>query len=110
MFIPQDEIELKVLGHRRAKLARMLSGASALFAAGGTRPRNYAAAIYPYRAASHFLWVVGLQLRDAYVLLRDGDAILFVDPPGSDDVIWHGPVPSLTDLGKATGLSVRPME
>lgn len=78
--------------------------------AGGDRSRNYPANVYPYRADSHFLYLVGAALQDAAVLVRDGSTELFVVPPADDDALWHGATPSMDDIGKATGVSrVRPL-
>src|SRR4051794_10274455 len=58
---------------RRDRLAAALGARPALIVAGGARPRNYAANVYPYRAASHFLYLFGLPLRGG-AGLYDGEA------------------------------------
>ena len=44
---------------RRNALAERLGDAAALVFAGGLRARNYPANVFPYRADSHFLYLVG---------------------------------------------------
>jgi Xaa-Pro aminopeptidase len=92
---------------RRAALAAQLGNRPALIAAGLPRRRNYAANVYPFRASSHFLYLVGLPLPGA-VALYDGAAwTLYVPDPGPDDALWEGPAPSCGDIAAVTGCAVR---
>ena len=76
---------------RRARLAERLVGRPALIAAGVSRGRNYAANPYPFRAASHFLYLFGLPLRGAFGHF-DGERWAVYSPaPEPDDPLWHGP-------------------
>jgi Xaa-Pro aminopeptidase len=93
---------------RRAALAQQLEG-PALIAAGGARPRNYAANTYPYRASSHFLYLFGLPLRDAMALHDGGDWTLYLPERGPDDALWEGPLPSFEDIAAAPRCRVRPL-
>ncbi len=94
---------------RREKLARALGDRRALFFAGQAPPRNYADAPYPFRASSHFLYFVGLGIEHA-VLSVHGDAhVLYVEPPGPSDALWHGPVPGPAAIADAVGCEVRPL-
>jgi Xaa-Pro aminopeptidase len=95
------------LRERRDRLGRALAGAPALIAAGAPSPRQYAANSWPFRAASHFLYLTGAHLPAAYVLLEDDAATIFVAPPADDDELWHGPTPSLGDLAGVLGCAVR---
>jgi Xaa-Pro aminopeptidase len=94
---------------RRAKLARALGDQPALVASGVARPRNYAANIYPFRAQSHFLYLFGLPLRGAFGLYEGGRWSLYAPPPDRDAALWHGPEPTLDELGERMGLPVRPL-
>jgi Xaa-Pro aminopeptidase len=92
---------------RRAALAARLGNRPALIAAGAARPRNYAANVYPYRASSHFLYVVGLPLRGGVLLFDGGGFTLYLPEPGADDALWEGAQPSFAEIAAATGCPVR---
>lgn len=88
-----------------------LGETSALVAAGAPVARNYPANVYPFRASSHFLYLVGRPIEGAYLLLSGGEATLFATPPDRDDALWHGPRPSLEALGKELGVErVAPLD
>ena len=92
---------------RRAALAARLGNRPALIAAGLPRRRNYAANLYPYRAGSHFLYLVGVPLPGA-VLHYDGSGwTLYVPDPGADDALWEGPQPSCGDIAAVAGCPAR---
>lgn len=101
---------VSALRRRRDAVARHLAGRPAVVFAGGPRGRNYVANTYPYRAGSHFLFLVGRPLPDA-VLWIDGErSELFVVPPAPDDALWHGHVADADELIAATGVDrVRPL-
>ncbi len=96
------------LTHRRTRLADALGAQPALVFAGSPRARNYAANRYPFRAESHFLYLVGKPLAGAALLVEGKDggarATLFVVPPADDDALWHGEVPSFDALRADTGV------
>lgn len=82
----------------------------ALFAAGLPSARNYRANTFAYRAASHFLYLVGIPLPGAALLLARDRTSLFVEPEAEDDALWHGSRPSLADLHRSLGVDeVRPL-
>ncbi len=94
---------------RRAALSARFPG-PALLAAGLPRARNYPANRHPFRASSHFLYLVGEPIAGAFLLLAEGKASIFAEPPDADDALWHGPRPSFADLKEALGLdAVRPV-
>src|SRR5688572_32870080 len=94
---------------RRAALAARFSG-PALFAAGLPVARNYPANVYPCRAASHFLYLVGRSMPGAALLVQGGRATLFAEPPDRDDALWHGPRPELSDVRQDRAVDeVRPV-
>src|SRR5690606_26236755 len=96
---------------RRAALRQRLGGAPALVVSGGIHARNYAANVFPYRADSHFLYLVGMGIPDAALLIHDDRVELFVPPKDEDDPLWHGPTPGPDDLARATGVdAVRPRD
>ncbi len=88
-----------------------MAGNAAVIFAGGQRSRNYPANVYPYRADSHFLYLVGAPMVDAAIVVQDGRSELFVTPPDEDDALWHGSAPKFETIAKATGVDrVRPLE
>jgi Xaa-Pro aminopeptidase len=94
---------------RRAALSARLA-ASALLAAGFARPRNFVENRFPFRASSHFLYLVGRHIEGA-ALLVDGDgAVLYAEPPDPAAALWTGREPSLDELSAELGLAVRSMD
>ncbi len=75
--------------------------------AGPIRGRNYTANAFPFRASSHFLYLVGVAIEGAVLWLAQGECTLFVPPRAADDDLWHGPMPTLPDLETTLGLPVR---
>ncbi|MEB3290479.1 MAG: aminopeptidase P family protein [Leptolyngbya sp.] len=63
--------------------------------------RNFPANTYPFRASSHFLYLAGLPLAGAALLVEDGKATLFMDDPDPGSALWHGPSPSPADQAAA---------
>lgn len=91
---------------RRHKLMTALAPkkTSALIFAGEAPARNYPANQYEFRASSHFLYLAGLPLPGAALLLdtQTGKTVLFVPEPMPDDALWHGALPSREALAAAT--------
>lgn len=91
---------------RRHKLMTALAPkkTSALIFAGEAPARNYPANQYDFRASSHFLYLAGLPLPGAALLLdtQTGKTVLFVPEPLPDDALWHGALPSREALVAAT--------
>ncbi|MFI5299861.1 MAG: aminopeptidase P family protein [Polyangiales bacterium] len=92
------------LAVRRARLANALGDAPALIFSGQRRPRNYPKNPYPFRAESHFLYLVGDALPGAALLVDGPRATLFVEPSAPDDIVWHGAVATFAELRATTGL------
>jgi Xaa-Pro aminopeptidase len=95
---------------RRQRLVAALGSHSAVFPAGSALARNYAANTHPYRASSHFLYLVGMPIEGALLLVDGGEWLLFVPTPAPDDDMWHGPTPSRDEIAAATGLQVRALD
>jgi Xaa-Pro aminopeptidase len=107
--MPAQVFHPQACAARRAALSLRLGERAALIAAGGPRPRNYAANLYPFRASSHFLYLFGIPLRGAAGVHDRGAWTLYLPEPGPDDAIWEGPQPSFDDIAAATGCAVRPL-
>ncbi|HYQ14922.1 MAG TPA: Xaa-Pro aminopeptidase, partial [Polyangiaceae bacterium] len=95
---------------RRARLAKQLQS-PALLVAGQSRPRNFQHNRFPFRAESHFLYLVGRSIESAALLIApSGDATLFAPPADPEAELWTGPMPTLDDLSRELGLEVRPLD
>lgn len=93
-----------VFSRRRTALAQRLGDAPALVFAGGLRAINFPANVYPYRADSHFLYLVGTGIPEAALLVQGGRSELFMPAKDEDDPLWHGPQPGPDDFAAATGV------
>ncbi|MCS6856602.1 MAG: aminopeptidase P family protein [Sandaracinaceae bacterium] len=95
---------------RRQSLASKLRSPALIFA-GHAPPRNFPANTYPFRASSHFLYLVGMSIEGAAILVHpDGSSTLFVPTPSPDDELWHGPSPSLETISSLLGIEAQPFE
>lgn len=95
---------------RRSRLAALLAGRPALLPAGAPSARNYAANPFPFRAASHFLYLVGLPLPRAMLLLDGDRAVLFATPHTAADALWHGTQPSFDALAAELGMELAALD
>ena len=99
------------LAHHEARRARLLErvGGTVLLLGNGPRARNLPMTDLPFRQDSTFLYFTGCDLPGAAALLRAGRFELFLPEPGEEDALWHGPTPSLEELGARFGADrVRP--
>jgi Xaa-Pro aminopeptidase len=96
------------LRRRRAALAKTLStacgGKPLLCRAGRPPSRNYPDNVYEFRASSHFLYLAGLPLEGAALLLDGDRSTLFVHRTTEADALWHGESASPDALRQATGV------
>ncbi len=98
----------EVYRQRRAKLAAALERPVVIFA-GHAPARNYPANTHHFRAGSSYRYFGGPPLENAALLIEpgsDGDAgcTLLRRPPGADDALWFGEVPTDNDIAAAAGL------
>lgn len=96
-------------GERRARLRAALGATRALIPAGRAPARNYPANPYPFRASSHFLYLVGVPLEGAALYIDTHTSVLLVPEVDPHDDLWHGPKPSAAELSALTGLEVKPL-
>ena len=94
---------------RRSRLSSQFSG-PALFVSGLSRPRNFAGNRYPFRAESHFLYLVGRAIEGAALLIDSGQATLFAPPPDPEAELWAGRQPGLDELSRELEIDVRPID
>ncbi|MET1074193.1 MAG: aminopeptidase P family protein [Umezawaea sp.] len=104
----------------RARLAAALPGRR-IVVASGWAPVRTNDSDYGFRPDSDFSWLTGCSAEGAVLVLRDGDAELFLhEPAGPEDPdffanardgeLWIGPVPGLTEWSEALGLRCRPID
>jgi Xaa-Pro aminopeptidase len=99
MYLPANIADLPLtLKQRRQRLAELVAFPIILWS-GVSRPRNFAANQYPFRASSHFLYFAGLPLENAAVYLFAGRLELFLDAATASDALWHGSTPSPEQIG-----------
>lgn len=89
---------------RREQFSALLDKLPVVIHAGGRVARNYPANPYPFRASSHFLYLTGLSIPQAVLLLQDHTSVLFVEPAAEDDALWHGPTPSWAEWQQLSGV------
>jgi Xaa-Pro aminopeptidase len=91
-----------LLRQRRQRLANEIQVPVVLWS-GQSSPRNYPDNTYPFRASSHFLYFAGLPLYDAAIRLDEGRLELFMDDPTPADILWHGEMPSRSQVAEQIG-------
>lgn len=102
--------EPATFGARRARLAAALQG-PALLVAGHSRPRNFQHNRFPFRAESHFLYLVGRSIEGAALLVSPSQPpILFAPQADPEAELWTGKMTTLDELSRELGLDVRPVE
>jgi Xaa-Pro aminopeptidase len=99
-----------VFAARRARLAAALKG-PALLVAGQSRPRNFQHNRFPFRAESHFLYLVGRSIEGAALLVSPSQPpVLFAPPADPEAELWTGPMTTLDALSEQLGMEVRPVD
>ncbi len=101
--------DARAFSDRRARLTEQLTR-PALLIAGHSRPRNFEHNRFPFRAESHFLYLVGRSIEGAALLIAEGRATLFAPPSDPEAELWTGPMPSLDDWSQQLGLEVRSID
>src|SRR6478609_1069833 len=84
----------QAFAERRTRLQGLLSG-PALFPAGFSRPRNFQHNRFPFRAESHFLYLIGRSIEEAALLITPSTCTLFAPPADPEAELWTGPMQSL---------------
>lgn len=98
---------------RRNRLREKIGSGLILLPGNRELPFNYSSNTFPFRQDSTFLYFVGIDLPDLFVVVdcNTGDEILFGRELEINDIIWSGEVPSLEALAESAGIaSVRSID
>ncbi len=90
------------LAIRRRRLLERV-GRPVLLLGTSERARNLPMNKLPHRQDSTFLYFTGCERPGAAALLGPEGYELFLPEPAADDALWHGPTPSLGELGEHYG-------
>ena len=96
---------------RRNKLAQKVGTGLILLLGNDEAGMNFKNNWYPFRQDSTFLYYAGIDLAELAVImdLDTGTTTLFGNELTIDDIVWTGPLPSLTELASSVGIDkVRP--
>lgn len=91
---------------RIERLRKQLGEGSGLIAAGMPASRNFPANLYPFRASSHFLYLVGASIAGALMHLTPDGAKLYVPRPTDSHRLWHGEGEDLAVISESIGTEV----
>jgi Xaa-Pro aminopeptidase len=91
---------------RRELLCEKTESGLILFPGHKEAPMNYSENTYRFRQNSSFVYFVGLDLPDLFVVIdmEEHRTILFGDELTMDDIIWTGPMESLKDRAAMSGI------
>lgn len=105
--------ETPVYFERRTRLRSLVAGGLVLLPGNEDSSMSYKANVYHFRQDSTFLYFIGLDQPGlvAVLDLDSGAEILFGDDISMDDLVWTGPVESLSSRAARTGIrDVRPLK
>ena len=89
---------------RRKALRKSVPEGAILIMGNDEAPKNYVDNVYPFRQDSHFLYYAGSARRGwRCSSSQTGAEVLYGTPDHPDDVIWHGPHPTLGDHAPQLG-------
>ena len=93
--------------HRRRILQKKIGSGQLLFLGNQESSKNFKDNWYPFRQDSTFLYYFGINQPNLIGLIDcdTGSATLFGDDVTTDDIVWTGPLPSLSELGKLVGIN-----
>lgn len=97
---------------RQERLASALVArgfSDACLPAGFARPRNFAHNVFPFRAESHFLYLVGQHLEGALFALEAGQGRLYVPESDPEAALWSGPTKTAAELEQELEMAVLPL-
>src|SRR5690349_5926812 len=91
---------------RRKKLMEQVGKGLILLLGNEESPMNYPDNCYPFRQDSSFLYFFGLNRPglSAIIDIDNNHEIIFGDDIGIEDIIWTGPIESLSDQAQQVGV------
>lgn len=98
--------EPEIYRSRRRELIRTMEQGIVLLPGNSEASINYRGNKYPFVQDGSFNYFFGLQKADlvGFIDLDSGEEILFGDDPDSKAIIWHGVLPSLSELAQGAGI------
>jgi len=96
----------EIYQQRRSRLSELVGSGIILLPGNSDSSMNYPNNTYLFRQDSHFIYFVGMDHPDLFVLI-DIDhqkTILFGDELTMDDIIWTGPMESLSEEAARSGI------
>ena len=96
-----------VYASRRAVLKKNIGNGLILFLGNEESSMNYKDNWYPFRQDSNFLYYFGLNTAGlaAVIDADSGEEIIFGNELTIDDIVWTGPLPSVSDMAGAVGIT-----
>jgi Xaa-Pro aminopeptidase len=96
-----------VYASRRAVLKKNIGSGLILFLGNEESSMNYKDNWYPFRQDSNFLYYFGLNVAGlaAVIDADSGEEIIFGNELTIDDIVWTGPLPSVSDMANAVGVT-----
>jgi Xaa-Pro aminopeptidase len=100
--------EKPVYVNRRAKLKEKIGTGLIVLMGNEESSMNYEHNWYPYRQDSTFLYYFGLNTAGLAAIIdtESGEEIIFGNELTMEDIIWTGPLPSISEMAQAVGVNV----
>jgi Xaa-Pro aminopeptidase len=95
-----------VYAGRRAELKKKLDIGLILFLGNEESSMNYKDNWYPFRQDSNLLYYFGLNTAGlaAVIDIDSGEEIIFGNELTIDDIVWTGPLPTVSEMSSAVGI------
>lgn len=96
----------EVYSERRLKLRKKIRSGIIIIHGNTESPMNYPGNTYRFRQDSNFLYYFGLDVPNlvSVIDIEDGKDCIYGNDFELDDVIWMGPQPTVSELGKSVGV------
>ncbi len=91
---------------RRSALKKKMDSGLILFLGNEESSMNYKDNWYPFRQDSNFLYYFGLNTAGlaAIIDIDSGEEIIFGNELTIDDIVWTGPLPTVSEMASAVGI------